>query len=133
MWPRLLVQLVELLPHATRLLPLADNYFTTRRETDGKQAAAFATMSDGLREEINGISSHFPGLSRQLLDQQKQITELQDSLEAAETHRITQTKQLEWITTDLNALRAWVKFGVVAILLLLVALFVLTFQLLRLR
>jgi hypothetical protein len=38
---------------------------------------------------------------------------------------------LEWITTDLNSLRVWVKFGTVTIVLLLAAVLALTVQILR--
>jgi len=133
MWPRLLSQLVELLPHATRLLPLADNYFATRREADRAQAAAMAEMSGSIREEVGRVSDAFGSLTRRLAEQNQQIVELKDSLEAAETHRITQTKQLEWITSDLNSLRVWVKFGVVVIILLLCGLSALSVQIFRLH
>jgi chromosome segregation ATPase len=137
MWPRLIAQLVELLPHATRLLPMADNYLATRREADRAQAAALANslseMSGGLREEIARVSDAWGGVSRQFDDQKKQIAALQAALEAAETHRITQTRQLEWITGDLNSLRVWVKFGVVVIVLMLGGLIALTVQIFRLH
>ena len=112
---------------------MADTYLATRRENDRSQASALAAMSGNLREEVNRVADTFAGVSRQLVEQKKQIAALQDALEAAETHRITQTKQLEWLTGDLNSLRVWVKFGTVAILLLLVASIVLTFQLYRLH
>lgn len=112
---------------------MADTYLATRREAERSQASALAAMSGNLREDIGRVSDTFAGVSRQLADQKKQLAALQDALEAAETHRITQTKQLEWLTGDLNALRVWVKFGVVTILLLLVALTGLTIQLYRLH
>jgi septal ring factor EnvC (AmiA/AmiB activator) len=90
-------------------------------------------MSGSLREEVSRVGDTFSGVSRQLSEQKKQIDALQDALEAAETHRITQTKQLEWISSDLNSLRVWVKFGVITILLLLGALIALTVQIFRLH
>lgn len=47
MWPKMLL---EFLPHLTRLIPTADNYFSSRRESDKAQAAALATLAD----EVNG-------------------------------------------------------------------------------
>ena len=122
MWPRLIAQLVELLPHATRLLPLADNYFSTRRESERTQAAAMAAMGDGLREDMGKIAISHTGLARQLAEQKQQIAVLQESLDVTQTNYITQTKQLEWITSDLNTVRVWVKFGIVLIVVLLLAL-----------
>jgi septal ring factor EnvC (AmiA/AmiB activator) len=133
MWPRLIAQMVELLPHATRLLPLADNYLANRREAERSQASALASMSGSLREEIGHVADVFGSVSRQVAEQKKQIAALQDSLDAAETHRITQTKQLEWITSDLNSMRVWLKFGVAIIIVLLIGLSALTVQIYRLR
>lgn len=90
-------------------------------------------MSGGIREDLTRVSDNFAGVSRQLVDQKAQIAALHNALEAAETHRITQTKQLEWITADLNSTRVWVKSGVVAIVLMLGALLALTLQIFRLR
>ena len=56
---------------------------------------------------------------------------MQDALEVAQTQSITQTKQLEWITTDLDAVRKWVKFGTVVIVVLLIAVLGLTAEILR--
>jgi chromosome segregation ATPase len=122
MWPRLIAQLVDLLPHATRLLPLADNYFSTRRESDRAQAAAMAALGDGLRDEMGKLAAANSGLTRQLGEQKQQIASLQESLETAQTNSIAQTRQLEWITSDLNTVRIWVKFGIVFIVVLLLAL-----------
>jgi hypothetical protein len=122
MWPRLIAQLVDLLPHATRLLPLADNYFSTRRESDRAQTAAMAALGDGLRDDIGRLAASNSGLTRQLAEQKQQIAALQESLELAQTNSIAQTRQLEWITSDLNTVRVWVKFGIVLIVVLLLAL-----------
>jgi chromosome segregation ATPase len=122
MWPRLIAQLVDLLPHATRLLPLADNYFSTRRESERAQAAAMEGLGNGLRDEMGSITASNSALARQLAEQKQQIAVLQESLEAAQTNSITQTRQLEWITSDLNTVRVWVKFGTVLIVVLLLAL-----------
>jgi septal ring factor EnvC (AmiA/AmiB activator) len=131
MWPRLIAQLVELLPHATRLLPMADNYLASRRETDRAQTQALTAMGEGLRGEINDIAVSHSALSRQLAEQKQQIEALKDAVEAGQTQNITQTKQLEWITTDVNTLRVWVKFGTVIIILLLIALGALSIQILH--
>ena len=112
---------------------MADAYLTTRRDAERSQAAALAAMSGGIREEINQVSGTFAGVSRQLVEQKAQIAALQDALSAAETHRIAQTKQLEWITADLNSMRVWVKSGVVVIVLMLGGLIALTVQIFRLH
>jgi len=131
MWPRLISQLIELLPHATRLMPMADNYLAVRREGAKAQAGALADLADNLRVDVGRVADSYNGLARQISEQKSQIAALQDSMELAQTQSMTQTKQLEWITADVNTLRVWVKFGVVVIVLLLLAVLALTLQIVR--
>ena len=133
MWPRLLSQLVELLPHASRLAPIADNYLATRREGARAQAAAIADLAENLRVDVGRVADSYNGLTRQITEQKAQIAALQDAVEVAQTQSLTQTRQLEWITNDMNTLRVWVKFGVVIIIGLLVAVLALTIQVLHSR
>lgn len=46
MWPKMLL---EFLPHLTRLIPTADNYFSSRKESDKAQAAALTALGDDVR------------------------------------------------------------------------------------
>ena len=131
MWPRLISQLIELLPHATRLVPLADNYLAVRREGQQAKENAMVDLADNLRLDVGRVADSYNGLTRQITEQKAQIVELQDALELAESQRMAQSKQLEWITTDINAVRVWVKFGTMVIVLLLVAVLLLTFEMLR--
>lgn len=114
---------------------MADNYLATRRESDRRNAAAIEEaikeVSEGLRGDLGRMTLTYSGLSRQISEQKQQIATLQDSLEVAHTNSTLQTKQLEWITSDVNTLRVWVKFGTVIIVLLLVALVALTVLILR--
>lgn len=98
MWPKALSQLVELAPHVTRLLPLADRYFkekssgddATRRALDDLQAnhraaletqrATVTDLSDRLHADLGGIASQITtqntqsaALHRQLADLERQL------------------------------------------------------------
>jgi hypothetical protein len=46
MWPKMLL---ELLPHLSRLIPTADNYLSSRKESDKAQAAALTALGDEVR------------------------------------------------------------------------------------
>ncbi len=133
MWPRLISQLIELLPHATRLVPMADNYLAVRREGERTKANAIADLADTLRTDVGRVADSYNGLARQIAEQKTQILALQDALDVAQTQSITQTRQLEWITSDVNTVRMWVKFGTVVIVVLLVAVIGLTVEMLRSR
>jgi hypothetical protein len=123
MWPRLIAQLVELLPHVSRLVPMADTYFASRGNRDRAHSTALATLGETMRSDLSTISDSTSALSvrvtQQMAEQTARIADLQRTLEQAEADNITQNRQLEWLTKDVNALRVWVKFGVSAIILLL--------------
>ena len=46
MWPKMLL---EFLPHLTRLIPAADNYFSSRKESDRAQAVALTALGEEVR------------------------------------------------------------------------------------
>jgi hypothetical protein len=46
MWPKMLL---EFLPHLTRLIPAADNYLSSRKQSDQAQAAALTALGDEVR------------------------------------------------------------------------------------
>ena len=52
MWPKLLAQLFELLPHVSRLIPMADRFFASRAATDRATEAAMAAMAEGVRGDL---------------------------------------------------------------------------------
>ena len=71
MWPKLLMQLVEFLPHATRLLPVADRFLATSgapaHEVNGEilkangraleaNAAALQGISDGVQASLGKVA-----------------------------------------------------------------------------
>ena len=73
MWPKLLF---DLLPHFSRLLPMADKYLASRGATDKAQAAALAGLAADIRGELENVTDGHAGLSRQLQQQGVQVSEL---------------------------------------------------------
>ena len=70
MWPKILF---ELLPHLTRLVPMADRYLTTRTASEKAQEAALAALGAEVRGELGEVHT---GIQRQLQDQGAQLSEL---------------------------------------------------------
>lgn len=75
MWPRVLAQIVELLPHLSRLVPLADRFFTSRQAGDeaNRQAleqvsAEMRTIAEGLKSDLGQVTASHAGLYRQMND-----------------------------------------------------------------
>jgi chromosome segregation ATPase len=73
MWPKILF---ELLPHLTRLVPMADRYLTTRTASEKAQEAALAALGAEVRGELGQLGEVHTGIQRQLQDQGAQLSEL---------------------------------------------------------
>lgn len=73
MWPKLLL---ELLPHFTRLVPLADKYFSNRGDQDKAHAAALAALGAEMRGGLGRVDEVHAGLQHALKEQGEQIAEV---------------------------------------------------------
>jgi len=68
--------LLELLPHVTRLLPMADKYLSTRSASERTQEAALAAMAANVRGDLGQVVDAHAGIQRALKDQAEQIAEI---------------------------------------------------------
>src|SRR6185437_2567423 len=73
MWPKILL---ELLPHFTRVLPLADRYFSNRGDEDKAHTAALASLSEEVRGGLERVDEIHTGLQQALKEQSGQIAEV---------------------------------------------------------
>jgi len=66
MWPKLLAQLIpqliDLLPHIKRVVPLADQYLSSKAAND----AALATMAAAVRNDLGKVTTSNADLSGQI-------------------------------------------------------------------
>jgi septal ring factor EnvC (AmiA/AmiB activator) len=76
MWPKAIAQLIELLPHVSRLLPMADRYFNAKTADAEASRSAMQQMAEGLRGDLGQVTASHAGLYRQLNDQSAQLTEI---------------------------------------------------------
>lgn len=95
MWPMLL----ELLPHFTRLAPLADKYFSSRGDEEKAHAAALAALGEEVRGGLGRVDEAHAGLQQALNEQGEQIAEVgveatraRMAVEAVE-HRVAKLEQ----------------------------------------
>jgi hypothetical protein len=121
MWPKVLAQLFELLPHITRLVPMADKYFSTKTASEKATEAAMLAMAEGVRGDLGQVTQAHAGLYQQLQDQSAQLGEISVEVKrmGAAIERVT-ALELQVVT-----LGRWVKVGVSLIVILLVAVIVL--------
>jgi hypothetical protein len=121
MWPKLFAQLFELLPHITRLVPMADKYFSSRTASEKATEAAMAAMAEGVRGDLGQVTKAHAGLYQKLQEQSTQIGEV-----SAEVKRMgASLERVTALELQVVALGRWVKVGVSLILARLVVVIVL--------
>jgi septal ring factor EnvC (AmiA/AmiB activator) len=82
MWPKALSSLIELAPHITRLVPLADRFFNSKASEADASRTAMQQMAEGLRGDLGQVTSSHAGLYRQLNDQNEKLISLSADLVA---------------------------------------------------
>lgn len=121
MWPKVMAQLFELLPHITRLVPMADKYFSTKTASEKATEAAMAAMAEGVRGDLGQVTKAHAGLYQKLQEQSSKLDEV-----AAEVKRVaTAADRITALESQVTALGRWVKLGVTLIIVLLIAVIVL--------
>jgi hypothetical protein len=121
MWPKVLAQLFELLPHVTRLVPIADRYFSSKAATEKATEAAMLAMAEGVRGDLGQVTKAHAGLYKELQEQSAQIAAL-----SAEVKRMgAALERVTALELQVTALGRWVKLGVSLVVVLLVAVIVL--------
>lgn len=125
MWPKVFAQLVELLPHISRLIPMADVFFATKTAGEKTNESALTALANDVRSDLSGITSAHDGLYRQMQEQSGRLGEVEAEARRA---RIAAEQQLIR-TAELNKLLAalgiWVKATVGLLVLVLALLIVL--------
>jgi hypothetical protein len=112
MWPKLLAQLFELLPHITRLVPMADKYFSQKTAAERANEAALQAMAEGVRGDLGQVTKAHVGLYRQLQELSAQVTVVGETAEAARHAAAKQDGRVEALERQVAAIGIWVKVGV---------------------
>lgn len=130
MWPKVLMQLFELLPHVSRLVPVAERYFAVKQinDTSGGGEAAFAAIAEDVRGDLNQVTKAHAALYRQLQDQGNQIAELSEHSRIARTLAEQNEQRIAAIDNKLDTLDTYIKVGVGLVCLIVVLLLVLVLR-----
>src|ERR1700722_3753563 len=131
MWPKVIAQLFELLPHISRLLPLADKYFSSKAANEKANEAALVAMAEGVRGDLGQVTKAHVGLYRQLQDQSAQITAVSDEVKSSRVSIEHQANKVESLELKLASLGWWVKIGVSLLVILAAVAIVLLVQILH--
>ena len=125
MWPKVIAQLFELLPHITRLLPMADKYLSSKTASEKANEAAMAAMAEGVRGDLGQVTKAHAGLYRQLQDQSAQIAEVSEEIKRARLSIEQHEHRMLALESNVAALGWWVKAGVCLLVVLVVVVIVL--------
>jgi hypothetical protein len=109
--------LLEFLPHLSRLIPAADNYFSSRKESDRAQAVALTALGEELRDGLAKATEEqaaFRSEFQQLIASSAQVgadaarartgVENLESRVAAVEKRLTNISRLLWAALVVLAL-----------------------------
>jgi chromosome segregation ATPase len=119
MWPKIVAQLFELLPHISRLVPMADRYLTSKAAAEKANENALAAMAEGVRGDLGQVTKAHAGLYRQLQEQSAQIAEVGQETKLTRTTVEQQAHRVERLEAQVATLGWWVKLGTSLIVLLL--------------
>jgi predicted phage tail protein len=120
MWPKVIAQLFELLPHITRLVPMADRYLSSKTASEKANETAMAAMAEGVRGDLGQVTKAHAGLYRQLQDQSAQIAEVGEEVKRARLSMEQHERRMLTLEAHVTSLGWWVKSGV-SLLVVLVA------------
>ncbi|HMG02581.1 MAG TPA: hypothetical protein VK596_05575 [Edaphobacter sp.] len=120
MWPRVLMQLVELLPHAARLIPMADRYFSSKNANEQANVAALAAMSEGVQADLGQVTKAHAGLYRQLQEQSAQIASVGDDVRHLRGSLDQSDHRIKALEERVGTLNLWIRLGVSVITVLLI-------------
>jgi hypothetical protein len=119
MWPKLFMQLFELLPHVTRLVPIADKYFASKTANEKANEAALAAMAEGVRGDLGQVTKAHAGLYRQLQEVSAQVVEVGEDAKRTRLSIEQQGHRLENLESEVVWLSRWVKAGTILVVILL--------------
>jgi K+/H+ antiporter YhaU regulatory subunit KhtT len=119
MWPRVLMQLVELLPHATRLIPIAERYFASKNTNEQANMAALAALSEDVQTDLGQVTKAHAGLYRQLQEQSALVQGVGDDVRQLRSSLDQADRRIKTLEERIGGLNLWVRLGVSIITVLL--------------
>jgi len=133
MWPKVIAQLFELLPHVARLVPMADKYLSSKTSSEKATEAAMVAMADGVRGDLGQVTKAHAGLYRQLQEQSAQIAEVADEVKQTRLAVGERDQRIEALELRVTSLGLWVKAGFSLLVVLVAVVIVLLVQLMHVR
>ena len=128
MWPKALSQLIELAPHLSRLVPMADRFFQSKSATEESSRRAMDAMAEGLRGDLGQVTASHAGLYRQLNEQSEVLATVSADARSARQAAEALEFRLNHAEDRLKRLGLLVTVSLALLLVCLVLLVVLLFR-----
>lgn len=112
MWPKVLMQLFELLPHAARLMPVAERYFNSKAAHERANEAALTAMAEGMQADLGQVTKAHAGLYRQLQEQGAQISMVGDDVRSVRSSLEQADRRIVALEQKVASLTLWIRIGV---------------------
>ncbi len=85
MWPKAFAQLIELAPHISRLLPMADRFLQTKTVSDDGSRKALEAVAEGWRGDLRQVAVAHAGLHAQTTELNDKVSLLNDKVSIVAT------------------------------------------------
>ncbi|MGA7156917.1 MAG: hypothetical protein WBY53_08735 [Acidobacteriaceae bacterium] len=118
MWPKAIAQLIELAPHVTRLVPVAERYLRSQGEGKETSQQAMEQMASGLRGELQTIAAAQAGMDQRLSEQSETLAKIAAEVRAARLASEAVEARLSRIEAQIS--RLWI-VGVIGAVLMVIA------------
>lgn len=112
MWPKVLMQLFELLPHAARLMPVAERYFNSKAANERANEAALAAVAEGMQADLGQVTKAHAGLYRQLQEQGAQLSIVADDIRGTRSSLEQADRRIVALEQKVASLTLWIRIGV---------------------
>ena len=122
MWPKALAQLIELAPHITRLIPMADRFFQSKTAGEEASRNAMEQMAQGLRGDLGQVTAAHAGLYQQLNQQGDKLAAIAVDVQAGRVSVDSLEARIARLEVQFSRLQLFV----VAAIVLLVAICILS-------
>jgi septal ring factor EnvC (AmiA/AmiB activator) len=122
MWPKAITTLIELAPHITRLVPMADRFFSSKSAETEASMTAMQQMAEGLRGDLGQVTASHAGLYRQLNDQSEKLSNIAGEQRSIHTSISSVNDRLTQLEAQTTSLYRLVAFGFIVVGLLVIAL-----------
>lgn len=106
------MQLVELLPHVTRLVPMADRYFASKQAGERANEAALVAMAEGVQADLGQVTKAHAGLYRKMQEQDALLAEMREEVRHTRAALEQYGHRVGVLEEMLATANRWIRVGV---------------------